>query len=75
MREIFTFEGDHWSQPSAARTTLGLIKFVNKVVEQESRATIGFTGSNLNIYLNCVDEKALENAIAKDQLDLELIIK
>ena len=55
VKKILTLDEDHWSQPSAARTILGLIRAVNeydgKVIVEMKRST-----RNLNIFVNCNEE-------------------
>ena len=68
MQQIITFDRDHWSQVSAARTILGFMRTVNTFIEDTvGSIDLEFTNSNLNIIMNCHDEIA--KSIPKDQLE------
>jgi hypothetical protein len=57
--KILTFDQDHWSQPSAARTVLGFIKTVNTYIENTvGSITMEFSSSNLNVLMNCAKGQA-----------------
>ena len=68
--KLMTLRSDHWSQPSAARTVLGLIITVNELAKDTlGFVHIAFMDTNLNIVMNCVDSKSFNPNIPADQIE------
>jgi hypothetical protein len=71
--KLVTIEEDFWSQPSAARTVMGLIRSANTFAENSlGSLEISNTGSNLNLIMNCENSSESLPSVPSDFFEFGL---
>jgi hypothetical protein len=72
-RVVMPIHYDHWSHPSAARTTLGFIRSLNEYAKQNHTSVVmEMRNQGLNVVLNCDKSFRSKTTIKQDEFEFSV---